>query len=459
MSQLSLGAINKITGEYVYPKIANKKDEYICPECNKDLIVCQGKIRVHHFRHKVDSVHPCHHYCNPTESQIHKDAKLLLKTLLERKIQISFIRNCCSCEKNEGYEITKMTETSRIELEHRFEYNGLKIADVAYIDDDELLCVFEICNTHKTCSDNRPEPWFEISAETLISIANDNSLTSLQIPCIRCEKCDDCIETQNANLKDCEKYVRVKLGQKIFPKPEFQYGCENAWVVDCKCDFCLWKDEGHLRICFHAGNDITNNKNIMELFSEDFINKKIVIHSWKGQIFAYVISKISYDKYDYWNCGFNNDMCCFPCEKIIDMTGKSTIEIIIELIKLCQNISFIKQQRINTIKHNIIEVDNRKQQWENEMNARDNDADACRSGNKYTNHKMSLTNELTFVENDITYTMGNHIIIIEHPLTHTKIKRSIVNNKTFYQGKWRTNISVKLIILWYNSNYDLFDEL
>ena len=64
----------------------------------------------------------------------------------------------------------------------------------------------------------------------------------------------------------------------------------------------------------------------------------------------------------------------------------------------------------------------------------------------YTNHKMSLTNELTFVENDITYTMGNHIIIIEHPLTHTKIKRSIVNNKTFYQGKWRTNISVKLII-------------
>jgi hypothetical protein len=46
---LSLGAINKVTGEYVYPKIANKKDQYICPECNKDLILCQGKIRLHHF--------------------------------------------------------------------------------------------------------------------------------------------------------------------------------------------------------------------------------------------------------------------------------------------------------------------------------------------------------------------------------------------------------------------------
>ena len=53
MSQLllSLGAINKLTGDYVYPKIANKKDKYICSECNKDLILVQGEIRVHHFRH------------------------------------------------------------------------------------------------------------------------------------------------------------------------------------------------------------------------------------------------------------------------------------------------------------------------------------------------------------------------------------------------------------------------
>ena len=36
MSQLlSLGAINKLSGEYVYPKIANKKDEYICPSLQK----------------------------------------------------------------------------------------------------------------------------------------------------------------------------------------------------------------------------------------------------------------------------------------------------------------------------------------------------------------------------------------------------------------------------------------
>ena len=94
MSQLlSLGAINKLTGEYFYPKVANKKDEYICPECNKDLILCKGDIRIHHFRHKIDCVNPCHHYSSPTESQIHKDGKMVLKHLLETKFPLSFVRN------------------------------------------------------------------------------------------------------------------------------------------------------------------------------------------------------------------------------------------------------------------------------------------------------------------------------------------------------------------------------
>ena len=51
-----------------------------------------------------------------------------------------------------------------------------------------------------------------------------------------------------------------------------------------------------------------------------------------------------------------------------------------------------------------------------------------------SNHKMSLTQELTFIENDINYILGNNIITIEHPLTHTKLKRSLVNNKTFYKN-------------------------
>jgi competence CoiA-like predicted nuclease len=42
---LTLGAIDKLTQKYVYPKIANKNNEYYCPDCNKDLILCHGDIR------------------------------------------------------------------------------------------------------------------------------------------------------------------------------------------------------------------------------------------------------------------------------------------------------------------------------------------------------------------------------------------------------------------------------
>lgn len=73
-----LGAINKITKQYCCPILANKNDEYICPECNKSLILKQGKLRIHHFSHYKDD-NPCNYYNNPSETQIHKDAKLAIK--------------------------------------------------------------------------------------------------------------------------------------------------------------------------------------------------------------------------------------------------------------------------------------------------------------------------------------------------------------------------------------------
>lgn len=234
---ISLGALNKITGEYVYPKIANKIDKYICPDCNKDLIVCKGDIRVHHFRHKVDSINPCNHYSSPTEAQIHKDAKRLLKHLLEKKIKVSFIRKCIKCEECEEFEIPEITEKSVIELEYRFEFNGVKIADVAYIDSKEIVCIFEICNTHKTSRENRPEPWFEIDAESLIKIANDIKTTSIKMECIRNNKCEDC--TKEEKISKIEVLMNdIKIsnnGNKINQRKRHEYIFEllhNNIIID-----------------------------------------------------------------------------------------------------------------------------------------------------------------------------------------------------------------------------------
>ena len=238
---IPLGAINKKTREYVYPKNANKKDEYCCPECNKDLILHQGNIRIHHFVHKFTESEPCNYYTSPTESQIHRAAKLLLKTLLDKKEKISFIRKCCCCKKDEEFEIPETTEISNIQLEYRFEYDGIKIADVAYIENGEIVCIFEICHTHKTQSENRPEPWFEIDALSLIHNVNNANNSSIKIDCIRCEKCDECIQLEKDKIEKKERAIDIlynwfKSGVEISP---FMYWNDTFASVEknAKCEF------------------------------------------------------------------------------------------------------------------------------------------------------------------------------------------------------------------------------
>ena len=190
---LPLGAFKCGTKEYVYPKIASKLDKYECPECNRELILRQGNIRIHHFAHLM-TIDPCNYFTKPTESAIHKNAKWLLKQLLETNIGFSIARKCKCCKKNELYEIPERDANSTICIEYRFDYNGLKIADVAFIENNEIICLFEIYNTHKTDKANRPEPWFEINASELITQVNSNGNDKLIVQCVRDELCDKCIE-------------------------------------------------------------------------------------------------------------------------------------------------------------------------------------------------------------------------------------------------------------------------
>jgi len=224
-----LGALKKDTGEYVYPRIANKSDKYICPDCKKDLILKKGNIRIHHFSHIKDD-NPCNYYNKPSESQIHKDAKMLLKNLLDNKKQLIFIRECHSdvvgfCSKNtEEYEIPEITDNSQIVLEYRFDYNGLKIADVAYIDNNEIVCLFEIYNTHRTEEINRPDPWLEINAIELINAVNTNDNT-VKIKCIRKNTCEDC------------KLIKCSRCDNLCPRVIMNTNIVKKWCKECDVYF------------------------------------------------------------------------------------------------------------------------------------------------------------------------------------------------------------------------------
>lgn len=231
---LPLGAIIKNTNKYVYPSIANKNDKFECPDCHRELILRKGNKRIHHFAHcKTDN--PCNYYTKPTETQIHKDAKMLMKTLLDNSVQITISRICKFCNIEEEYEIPERDNNSNIVIEYRFEYNGTKIADVAFIENNEIISIFEICNTHKTNNEKRPEPWFEIDASTLINIASSFENNKIKIPCIRNQLCDNCNET-NVCLGDGSCIGVNDNGN--YKKNPF-YKCEyNCLLLECpRCDF------------------------------------------------------------------------------------------------------------------------------------------------------------------------------------------------------------------------------
>lgn len=201
----------------------------MCPDCNKDLIFKKGNIKAHHFAHFKDD-DPCNYYNKPSESQIHKDAKLLMKSILDAKKQIVFVRQClgndyyASCNGPDEYEIPEVSDTSTIAIEHRFDYNGLKIADVAYIDNNEIIGIFEICNTHKTEEINRPEPWFEIDAIDFINTANTSN-NIIKINCIRKHRCELC------KLVNCHRCNKLEHNFIMYTNTN------RKWCKDCDIDF------------------------------------------------------------------------------------------------------------------------------------------------------------------------------------------------------------------------------
>ena len=223
----SMGAMNKTTNTYEYPTIADKKNKYECPECKKDVIFKKGTIIRPYFAHKKSNS-PCYYYDKPNEAQIHKDAKLLLKSLLDNKKSIYISRDCTNCyhiQLGHGYcesmDIVDFNndfynENMKAVIEHRFNYNNSnKSADVALLENNEIKFIFEICYKNKTKEENRPEPWVEINAENLINGMNTGEIIdkddgTICIKCIRNHKCYHCIEYEEQERERRRTYMETR---------------------------------------------------------------------------------------------------------------------------------------------------------------------------------------------------------------------------------------------------------
>ena len=189
-----LGALNKKTGQYIRPENGSKEDKYQCPECKSDVIWKNGLIRRRHFSHKDSK---CTYYDKPSESEIHKNAKYIMKAFLESRIPIIMVRKCLICNKICHFSTPIVTDTSSIVLEHRFQFNRqTKVGDVNHIEgkNEMPVCIYEICHTHRTNDCDRPEPWYEIDSIVIHYLASIELENNIKIPCIREFYCENCKE-------------------------------------------------------------------------------------------------------------------------------------------------------------------------------------------------------------------------------------------------------------------------
>ena len=330
-----LGALCAQSGRYTLPTEATKGNPYTCVGCSDNVFVKKGERNIHHFCHYSNS--KCKYYEHASESEIHKNAKMRIKSLFEQKCEVSFIRKCKfnslpinGCDKNPDiYPIPVMTETSKIILEFPFKIAHIGVtysADVAYIDGNEPLCMIEVCHTHATSKERRVDPWFEVSAKNALEAeVQDNAI---QFTCIRQEACDDCVTENNEqrykNLwsryhiskrdDDLEFFVRYSLGQRNF-KGEYTYDVRYGYYRKERYD--------HKRIDFDGGDK--NNNEIIELFHRHMNHMRVIIQTGEGICDVLIVP--DKDKTDY----SKTSIACNPLSK--NYNGRGTVDIIVDILK------------------------------------------------------------------------------------------------------------------------------
>lgn len=215
MSKLiTLGAINKQTNTYETPYYASKKNKYICPDCDKQVILRKGNINRHHFAHQSNE-NTCNYYDKPSESQIHKDCKLLLKFLIKRHKDIEIYRKCILCNSNDKiYNIIFDEEKHKIKKEFGFKYQKhQRYADVALIDKktSDLVSIFEVFYKHKTDAEVRPDPWCELNAVQILNTIFDD-MKKIIFNCERRDHyCDTCLKKKICMNGFGDYYIIWKL--------------------------------------------------------------------------------------------------------------------------------------------------------------------------------------------------------------------------------------------------------
>ena len=228
-------AFNTFTQTYQSPIFAEKKYEYRCPDpsCNEIVFLRKGEKNNAHFCHKKNT--GCRRYeTAPTESELHKEAKHILRELIVRGYNILFERKCNGCLTNEKCdakclkECSKLNENQKVIEEYSMHFNGGKITpDLAIVTNEEEVEevdeIYEIYKTHRTLETDRPSylEWYEIKAEEICNkvptIKDDKKVI---LDCIRVWQCEECALADEKEKKRLKRLEQDEYNKKCAKKKE-----------------------------------------------------------------------------------------------------------------------------------------------------------------------------------------------------------------------------------------------
>lgn len=229
VGHFAMGAINQGTQRYEYPGMASKGNCYACPGCGKRAVFRQGKIKRPHFAHVASSCHRCSYFTSTSPTQVHNDAKLLVKMLLESKRTIH-IRRACTCYLAPMVVLSLTPDMYVGNIEIRLEYcyhhpdGSRRFADVAWLQDGVLRYVFEIHYSNKTQEYSREgTDWYEFDADALLRVA-DTSTDELTFTCTRVLPCIHC---QRRNEERQRQEGERQTQRQVEAEEALQRQCEH----------------------------------------------------------------------------------------------------------------------------------------------------------------------------------------------------------------------------------------
>lgn len=333
--KLQLGALDTETKQYVTPTEALKGTAYTCVECNNKVILKKGTIRKPHFAHHAQT-NVCGYYDHPNESQIHKDAKLLMAKLLKEKKCIQF---CWECDyqycktRSDNYAFQEVSnivykDGDEVHLEYRDKDNKW-IADVAIVNNGEVRYIIEIKNTHATTT-ARPEPWFEVGATELIEQINElNSEHPLEPERDIYKLKDDYLYAIPCMRKDIVRYCYGSFCWKeswVNKMPGYDKRLIVNECILCKTtDFCPCSDgctdkfqNGEIRVCIDCLMEDTYKKKLRKLYAPSCYGHCFIQNNYGGysqnkcpekcKLIACSKCKSSY-RYPYYLLATRNGLC------------------------------------------------------------------------------------------------------------------------------------------------------